>query len=285
MEKERAGVYIGSGIGGISHHRDLHKEILHGKGAGPDLAVLPAGLHRQPRRRPGLHQASASKGPTWPTAPPAPPAPTPSAIPCRIIQRGDADIMLAGGAEYPITPLGVAGFTAMRALSTRNDQPQKASRPFDKNRDGFVIAEGAAILVLEDPWPGPETGRQDLRRGRRLRLHRRRLSHDRPRSRRRRRLPFDENGRGRRRLKPDDIDYINAHGTSTELNDKLETHAIKRLFGDHATKLAHQLDQVDDRPHAGRHRRRRGRLHRPGHPRLVSFRPPSTTKRPTPTAT
>jgi 3-oxoacyl-[acyl-carrier-protein] synthase II len=155
----------------------------------------------------------------------------------RIIQRGDADAMIAGGVESTITPLAVAGFCALKALSTRNDEPQKASRPFEKNRDGFVMSEGAGILVLEDlekaqqhnanifaeivgfgcnadayhitaPSPNGEGAAKCMQ------------------------LTLDDAG-----LKPEDIDYINAHGTSTPMNDLSETMAMKTVFRDHIKKL------------------------------------------------
>ena len=155
----------------------------------------------------------------------------------RIIQRGDADAMIAGGVESTITPLAVAGFCALKALSTRNDEPQKASRPFEKNRDGFVMAEGAGILVLEDlehaqkrnahifaeiigfgcnadayhitaPSPNGEGAAKCMQ------------------------ITLDD-----ARLKPEDIDYINAHGTSTPMNDLSETIAMKTVFKDHIRKL------------------------------------------------
>jgi 3-oxoacyl-[acyl-carrier-protein] synthase II len=155
----------------------------------------------------------------------------------RIIQRGDADAMIAGGVESTITPLAVAGFCALKALSTRNDEPQKASRPFEKNRDGFVMSEGAGILVLEDlekaqqhnanifaeivgfgcnadayhitaPSPNGEGAAKCMQ------------------------LTLDDAG-----LKPEEIDYINAHGTSTPMNDLSETMAMKTVFRDHIKKL------------------------------------------------
>ena len=155
----------------------------------------------------------------------------------RIIQRGDADAMIAGGVESTITPLAVAGFCALKALSTRNDEPQKASRPFEKNRDGFVMSEGAGILVLEDlekaqqhnasifaeivgfgcnadayhitaPSPNGEGAAKCMQ------------------------LTLDDAG-----LKPEDIDYINAHGTSTPMNDLSETMAMKTVFRDHIKNL------------------------------------------------
>jgi len=156
----------------------------------------------------------------------------------RIIQRGDADAMVAGGVESTITPLAVAGFCALKALSTRNDEPEKASRPFEKNRDGFVMAEGAGILVLESlesakqrgasifaeiigfgcnadayhitaPSPGGEGAARCMQ------------------------IAIDDAG-----LKPEDIDYINAHGTSTPMNDLSETIAMKTVFKAHVKNLA-----------------------------------------------
>jgi len=156
----------------------------------------------------------------------------------RLIQHGEANIMVAGGSESCVTPLGTGGFCALKALSTRNDEPEKASRPFDKERDGFIIAEGCGLVILEEmeharkrgadiyceltgygmngdayhitaPDPTGEGARKCMKRA------------------------LDDAG-----LNPEDIDYINAHGTSTLLNDKVETLAIKNLFKDHAKKLA-----------------------------------------------
>ena len=155
----------------------------------------------------------------------------------KIIQRGDAEVMVAGGAEAAITPLGLAGFCSMRALSTRNDEPAKASRPFDKQRDGFVIGEGAGVVVLEKwerarkrkvPIWGEIIGfgmsedayhiTQPIGDGRGLREAMRRALLD-------AKIPIEK------------VDYINAHGTSTPLNDKVETRAIKNLFGKNAYRI------------------------------------------------
>jgi len=155
----------------------------------------------------------------------------------KIIQRGDAEVMVAGGTEAAITPLGLAGFCSMRALSTRNDEPAKASRPFDKQRDGFVIGEGAGVVVLEKwerarkrkvPIWGEIIGfgmsedayhiTQPIGDGRGLREAMRRALLD-------ARIPVEK------------VDYINAHGTSTPLNDKVETRAIKNLFGKNAYRI------------------------------------------------
>ena len=155
----------------------------------------------------------------------------------KIIQRGDAEVMVAGGAEAAITPLGLAGFCSMRALSTRNNEPAKASRPFDKQRDGFVIGEGAGVVVLEKwerarkrkvPIWGEIIGfgmsedayhiTQPVEDGRGLREAMRRALLD-------AKIPVEK------------VDYINAHGTSTPLNDKIETRAIKNLFGKNAYRI------------------------------------------------
>jgi len=146
--------------------------------------------------------------------------------------------MICGGSEAAVTPMGVGGFAAMRALSTRNEEPHRASRPFDKDRDGFVVGEGAGVLVLEDLEFAKKRGAQII-----AELVGYGMSGDAfhitlP--------PDDGNGAHRVMLKaltdagvrPGQIDYINAHGTSTPPNDRIETYAIKRLFGEHARKLA-----------------------------------------------
>ncbi len=156
----------------------------------------------------------------------------------RIIQRGDADVMIAGGAEAPVNPLGLAGFATMRALSTRNDDPERASRPFDKGRDGFVCSEGAGVVVLESLGHA-------LARG--ARIHAEIVGYGMSGDAHHMTAP-PEDGVGaqlamRRAIEdgdlaPSDIAYINAHGTSTEYNDKIETYAIRQVLGEHAYKLA-----------------------------------------------
>jgi 3-oxoacyl-[acyl-carrier-protein] synthase II len=155
-----------------------------------------------------------------------------------VVSRGDADVMICGGSEAAITPMGVGGFAAMRALSTRNEEPQRASRPFEKDRDGFVVGEGAGVLVIEELEFARKRGAKII-----AELVGYGMSGD----------AFHitlppEDGRGAHRVMlnaltdagvtPDQVQYINAHGTSTPPNDKIETHAIKHLFGDHAHKLA-----------------------------------------------
>ena len=155
-----------------------------------------------------------------------------------IIRRGEADVMLSGGTHTMIHPFGVTGFNLLTALSTRNDEPTRASRPFDRDRDGFVLGEGAGMVVLGSVGARQGPRRQDLRRDRRLRFDRRRLPHHRHASRGPRRHQLHPDGPGRRRPRDlDDVDYINAHGTSTTVNDKVETLAIKKVFGDRAYKI------------------------------------------------
>ena len=156
----------------------------------------------------------------------------------RIIERGDADAMICGGAESAITPMSVAGFNSMRALSTFNENPQKASRPFDKNRDGFVIGEGAGILILEE---------LEFAKRRGAKIHAEIVGYGMSGDGFHQTMP-DETGSGAIRamqkalkdaeLFPEQVGYINAHGTSTPYNDKFETKAIKEVFGEHAYSLA-----------------------------------------------
>ena len=156
----------------------------------------------------------------------------------RIIQRGDADVMIAGGAEASVNPLGLGGFGTMRALSTRNDDPERASRPFDRGRDGFVCAEGAGIVVLESLEHALDRG---------ARIHAEIVGYGMSVDAHHMTAPPDD-GMGAQlamrsaladgELAPSDVDYINAHGTSTPYNDKIETYAIRQVFGSHADELA-----------------------------------------------
>jgi 3-oxoacyl-[acyl-carrier-protein] synthase II len=157
----------------------------------------------------------------------------------KIIQRGDADVMICGGAESAITPMSVAGFAAMRAMSTRNDDPQRASRPFDQDRDGFVIGEGAGIMILEEL----ESAR---RRG--ARIYAEIIGYGMTSDAFHMTQPDNSDSGGITRvmrkalkdaaLEPEAIDYINAHATSTPIGDRVEVQAIKNAFGQHASKLA-----------------------------------------------
>jgi 3-oxoacyl-[acyl-carrier-protein] synthase II len=155
-----------------------------------------------------------------------------------IIKRGDANAMIAGGSEAAITPMSVGGFGALRALSTRNDEPARASRPFDRDRDGFIIGEGAGVLILEE---------LEHARRRGAHVYAELVGYGMSGDAYHITAPSEDGDGGVRVMRmalrkagiaPEDVDYINAHGTSTPYNDKLETLAIKTLFGDHARRLA-----------------------------------------------
>ena len=235
LEGDRCGVYVGSGIGGIGSIEETHKTLLE---KGPDR-ITPFFLVSS-----SIHEAAGqisikyrSRGPNSAPATACTTGTHAIGDSFRIIARGDADIMLAGGSEAPITPLGLAGFCAMRALSLRNDEPEKASRPFDAKRDGFVIGEGAGILVLEELGAA-------LKRGAEIyaeivgygmsgdAYHVTAPSLDGEGASQAMKRALNDAG-----LDPKEINYINAHGTSTPYNDKIETLAVKRVFGDHAYKI------------------------------------------------
>ncbi len=235
IDYERCGVYIGSGIGGV-YTIEANKEMLMARGPGrvspffltASIANLASGQVsiRHNLKGPNLANVTACATSTHSIG-----------DSFKIIQRGDADVMVAGGAEYPITKLGVAGFSAIKALSTRNDDPQKASRPFDKERDGFVVAEGSGVVVLESLEHAMKRGAKIYAEVVGYGITGDAFHVTAP----------DEEANGAVRtmrmaindaeIRPEDIDYINAHGTSTPMNDRIETKAIKKLFGDHAYKL------------------------------------------------
>ncbi len=232
----RIGVYVGAGMGGLPAIEHYHKILLE-KGPRritpffiPMLIInLAAG------------QISIRFGAKGPNSAPATACATGShAIgdAFKVIQRGDADAMIAGGTESVITPMGIGGFNAMKALSTRNDEPERASRPFDRDRDGFIMGEGAGVLIIEEL-------QHALGRG--ARIYAELVGYG---------LTGDAyhitspapGGEGAARcmamalkdagMAPSAVDYINAHGTSTKYGDELETAAIKSVFGDHARKVA-----------------------------------------------
>ena len=235
LNSDRCGVYVGSGIGGIGSIEETHKTLLE---RGPDR-VSPFFLVSSI-----INEASGqisikyrAKGPNSATATACTTSTHAVGDSCRIIARGDADIMIAGGSEAPITPLGLAGFCAMRALSVRNDEPEKASRPFDAQRDGFVIGEGAGILILEELKAAINRGANIYAEIVGYGMSADAYHVTAP--------SLDGNGAARSMaialgdagLAPEEIDYINAHGTSTPWNDKIETMAIKNVFGEHAYKI------------------------------------------------
>ena len=236
VNRDEVGVFIGSGIGGLYTVEEQHKVLLE-RGPGrlspfmiPMLILnMSSGLFSMYNKLRGPNVATCSAcatathaiGEAW-----------------RTIKMGDASVMFAGGTEATIVPLGIGGFCAMRAMSTRNDEPKRSSRPFDKDRDGFVMGEGAGVLVLEElehaqargariycelvgygntadanHMTSPSPGGEGAARCMKMALK-------------------------NARLNPTDIHYINAHGTSTPQGDVCETQAIKAVFGEHAKKLA-----------------------------------------------
>jgi 3-oxoacyl-[acyl-carrier-protein] synthase II len=236
LQSDRAGTYVGSGIGGLGSIEENLKVLWE---KGPDR-VSPFFLI-QTIINEATGQISIRYGAKGPNCANATACSTGShAIgdSARIIARGEADIMITGGAEAPLTPLSLAGFNAIKAISEQNDAPAKASRPFDAKRNGFVMGEGAGVLILE------ELGRA-LRRNARIyaevvgygmtsdAFHVAAPAPDGDGAIRVMRRALEDAGIG-----PDAVQYINAHGTSTELNDKIETAAIKTVFGDHARRLA-----------------------------------------------
>ena len=233
---ERTGTYVGSGIGGLGSIEETHKVLLD---KGPER-VSPFFLI-QTIINEAAGQISiryGARGPNSATATACSTGAHAIGDSFRMIARGDADVMIAGGAEAPLTPLSIAGFNAMKAISERNDAPRKASRPFDAQRDGFVMAEGAGIIILE------ELGRA-LKRDARIYAelvgygmsgdahHVAAPAPDGDGAVRVMRLAMEDAG-----VRPEDVQYINAHGTSTPYNDKTETLAVKKAFGAHAGRVA-----------------------------------------------
>jgi 3-oxoacyl-[acyl-carrier-protein] synthase II len=236
LEGERCGVYVGSGIGGIGSIEETHKTLLE---RGPDRVspfFLVSAIINEAAGQISIKYRA--KGPNSATATACTTSTHAVGDSFRIIARGDADIMLSGGSEAPLTPLGLAGFCAMRALSLRNDQPEKASRPFDAERDGFVMGEGAGVLVLEELGAA-------LKRG--AKIYAEIIGYGMSADAYHVTAPALDGEGGAlvmdRAVKdggiePKEVGYINAHGTSTPFNDKIETLAIKKVFGAHAYKLS-----------------------------------------------
>ena len=236
FDRDEIGVFIGSGIGGLYTVEEQHKVLLT-KGPGrlspfliPMLILnMASGLFSMFYRLRGPNLATCSAcatsthaiGEAW-----------------RTIKMGDARIMFAGGTEATVVPMGIGGFCAMKAMSTRNDDPQRSSRPFDAGRDGFVMGEGAGVIVLEE---------LEHARARGARIYCEMISYGNTADAHHMTAPAPD-GDGAARcmkmalssagLRPEDVSYINAHGTSTPQGDACETQAIKIVFGDHARKLA-----------------------------------------------
>jgi len=232
---DRVGVYIASGIGGFSTIEREHKELLKGGPRRISPFFIPASIINLAAGQVSIR--FGARGPNLATCTACTASAHSVGEAFEIIRRDDADVMIAGGSEAAITPMGVGGFAAMRALSTRNDDPARASRPFDQDRDGFVIGEGAGILILEELEHAKARGASIYAEivGYGLSADAFHLTAQ----------PEDGNGaiRSMRHalkkagVRPEEIDYINAHGTSTPINDPTETLAVKQTFGEHAHRL------------------------------------------------
>ena len=234
---ERVGVHIGSGIGGFDIIEREHSAMLAGGPRKISPFFIPAAIVNLAAGQVSIRYGA--KGPNEATATACTTSAHSIGDAYRIIERGDADVMFAGGSEAAITPMGVGGFAAMRALSTRNGDPKHACRPFDKDRDGFVIGEGAGILILEDLEHAKARGAKILAEiiGYGMSADAYHMSSMAP------------EGEGCARamqnairsagIQPHEIDYVNAHATSTQLGDALESTAIANVFGEHAT--SHKL--------------------------------------------
>ncbi|WP_410769296.1 beta-ketoacyl-ACP synthase II [Fontibacillus sp. BL9] len=233
-DPERVGVMIGSGIGGLGTWEDQHNILLQ---KGPKR-VSPFFIPMMIANMASGHVSIlfGAKGPNS-TAVTACATGTHSiGDSYKLIQRGDADVMICGGAEATIRPTGLAGFCAMRAMSTRNDEPEKASRPFDSERDGFVMGEGSGILILESLEHAQKRGAKIYAEviGYGLSGDAHHMTEPDPNGPERcMKMAIRDAG-----IDPSEVDYINAHGTSTPVGDKSETIAIKRALGDHAFKVA-----------------------------------------------
>ena len=229
---DQVGVHIGSGIGGFDVIEREHSNLLSGGPRKVSPFFIPGSIINLAAGHVSIKYGA--RGPNEATATACTTSAHSIGDAFRIIQRGDADAMIAGGTEASITPLGVAGFAAMRALSTRNDDPQHASRPFDKDRDGFVVGEGAGILILEELESAKARGAKILAEvlGYGLSADAFHMTGMAP------------EGEGCYRsmqhalkvagISPDQIDYVNAHATSTPLGDALESKAIENVFGERA---------------------------------------------------
>lgn len=236
LDLNRCGVLIGSGIGSLRIIEEQHKVLLE-RGPSkltpfliPMLIVNEASGH--------VSMRFGFKGPNSCVATACATGNHAIGDAMRFIQYGDADVMIAGGTEGAVTPMGIGGFCALKSMSTRNHEPHKASRPFDKERDGFVMGEGAGVVILEEMEHAKKRGARIYCEVAGFGMSGDAYHITAP----------DPSGDGCVRsmnatlkdggLRPEDIDYINAHGTSTLLNDKIETLAIKKVFGEHAYKVA-----------------------------------------------
>ena len=236
-EADRVGVFVGAGLGGVRTIEETHRKLLE---KGPRRGISP---YFVPQIIINLAAGQISilfgaKGPNLSQVSACSSSAHSIGDAYRCIERGDADVMFAGGSEATVSALGIGGFNAMKALSTRNDDPGRASRPFDAERDGFVVAEGSGIVILEELERARRRGARIYAevKGYGLNSDAHHITAPSP------------GGEGAQRcirmalrgaqVAPEQVAYINAHGTSTRFNDAVETAAVKGVFGDHAGKLA-----------------------------------------------
>ncbi len=233
---ERVGVHIGSGIGGFDVIEREHRNLLEGGPRRISPFFIPAAIINLAAGHVSIRWGA--KGPNEATATACTTSAHAIGDAFKIIQRGDADVMIAGGTEAAITPMGVGGFASMRALSTRNDDPVHSSRPWDKDRDGFVIGEGSGILILEEYEMAKARGANILAEivGYGMSADAYHITQ-----------PSEDGDGGFRvmtnairdaKITPNDIGYVNAHGTSTPVGDVLEARAIRRCFGEYKVPVS-----------------------------------------------
>jgi 3-oxoacyl-[acyl-carrier-protein] synthase II len=233
---DRIGVAVGSGIGGLPGIEKGTKQLIEGGPRKISPFYVPSNIINMISGH--LSIKYGVKGPNFAIVTACTTGTHNIGDACRLIEYGDADVMIAGGAEMASSPTGLAGFANARALSTRNDEPERASRPWDKDRDGFVLSDGAGVIVLEE---------YEHARHRGANMYAELIGYGMSGDAYHMTAP-SEDGEGaascmanalrNARIEPDQVDYINAHGTSTPAGDVVETRAVKKVFGDHARKLA-----------------------------------------------
>jgi 3-oxoacyl-[acyl-carrier-protein] synthase II len=232
---DATGVYIGSGIGGFDVIEREHSKYLHGGPGKISPFFIPASIVNLASGHVSIRYGA--KGPNSATATACSASAHAIGDAYKIIQRCDAEVMIAGGSEAAITPMGVGGFAAMRALTTRNDEPERASRPFEVDRDGFIIGEGSGVLILESLEYAQRRGANILAEivGYGMSGDAYHITQ-----------PAEEGDGGYRvtlaalkdaKIAPEEVSYVNAHGTSTPIGDAIETTALKRVFGERAKKV------------------------------------------------
>lgn len=236
IDHEEFGVVLGSGIGGISTFEEQHKKMLEKGPRRISPFFIPMMIVNMASGQ--VSMSLGAKGPNTTVVTACASATNAIGEAFKIIERGDAKLMITGGTEASITPVSIGGFCSMKAMSTANEEPQKASRPFDKNRDGFVMGEGSGILLLEELDHALERGAE---------IYGEMIGYGMSADAYHITAPAPEGEGGKRAMlkaladgntPPEAVDYINAHGTSTPYNDQFETMAIKSVFKDHAKNLA-----------------------------------------------